>query len=328
LDIGHSIKERIPPMRTRKKTLAWLLLTVLPWTAVLAVRARQTPSPGDAHEVLPLETRAGMIRIPAGSFLMGSPHPGDEDQQPVHRVEIDAFWLDATPVTNAQFAEFVRAEQYVTTAERLGKSLVFDRQSAAWQEAAGADWQHPEGPESSIAGKDDWPVVQVSWYDATAYAAWRGKRLPSEAEFEYAARGGLADADFPWGRQLAPRAELKANYWQGTFPEENLLLDGYSGPSPVEKFPPNRFALHDMAGNVWQWCGDWYDPEYYGKSLGPNPTGPREGAHRVRRGGSWMSPASADHSLRVYHRDYAPPREAANHMGFRCASDAPPVVVN
>jgi formylglycine-generating enzyme required for sulfatase activity len=237
----------------------------------------------------------------------------------VRLVRLAPFWIDQTPVTNAQFDRFVQQTHYETTAERRGHSLVFDRQQSAWREVAGVSWQHPENPNSSLAGKEQYPVVHVSWHDAVAYAAWADKRLPSEAEYEYAARGGLLDCDYPWGRERAPGAVQLANSWQGPFPEEDLGLDGFRATSPVQQFPPNRFGLYDMAGNVCQWCADWYQADYYSASPAEQPAGPAEGEQRVRRGGSWLAPPLPPDPLRTGHRDHAPPGETTNHTGFRCA---------
>lgn len=267
-----------------------------------------------------------MIRLPSGSFAMGSPRAGDHDAQPLHRVRLEAFWLDTTPVTNRQFQHFVEQTAYETEADRRGSSLVFDRRLSEWREVVGVNWRHPDEPDGSLVGKENHPVVHVTWQDAATYAAWAGKRLPTEAEFEYAARGGLSDCTYPWGRQLTlddtlPNQGHLANAWQGHYPEQDLGLDGYRGTSPVGKFPPNRFGLVDMAGNVWNWCADWYAADYYGASLADNPRGPADGTERVRRGGSWLSAINYGGALRVDVRDHAPPGESTNHTGFRCARD-------
>lgn len=253
---------------------------------------------------------------------MGSEQPHDHDARPLHRVLIESFWLDAAPVTNAQFAAFIAATQTTTSAERRGKSLVFDGSVGTWREVSAANWRHPTGPESSLIGRDDYPAVQVSWYDAVAYAEWAGKRLPTEAEMEYSARGGLAECLYPWGRTLQPGGTFQANYWQGTFPKHDDGADGFRGLGPVGQYPPNRFALYDMAGNCWQWCADWYASDYYGHSPAKNPGGPATGQDRARRGGCWTSTASAGSGLRVWQRDYAPPGQSTNHTGFRCARSA------
>jgi sulfatase modifying factor 1 len=308
-----------------------------------------------------------MVLIPGGKFEMGSNEfegngPGacdtfchiPNETLPIHTVELDSFWMDRTPVTNAQFRRFVKATGYVTQAELPQEeghppwSIVFtppsrmpptlSDESQWWAPVRGADWRHPEGPGSSIDGLDDHPVVHISWNDAHAYAKWAGKRLPTEAEFEYAARGGLEQKRFVWGDQLNPDGKWMANIWQGTFPIENTKEDGWDHTSPVKAFPPNGYGLYDMSGNVWQWCSDWYRRDYYQYSPAKNPQGPDEGElipqgasangepksipMRVQRGGSFLC---SD----VYCKGYMPgtrgksdPVSAANHTGFRCVRSA------
>ncbi len=237
-----------------------------------------------------------MVWIPGHDFTMGTDDPANmANERPAHRVHVAGFWIDADPVTNAQFAVFVAATGYITTAERepdwnvmrqqlppgtpkppdallVAGSLVFrptpkpvplDDLSQWWVWTPGACWRHPEGPGSSIAGRGDHPVVQVSWDDASAYAAWAGKRLPAEAEWECAARGGLENKRYPWGDDFRPGGKYMANTWQGVFPVKDAAADGYAGTSPVGAFPANGYGLHDMAGNVWNWCSDWYDATLY-----------------------------------------------------------------
>ena len=314
-------------MQHHKKIWWALLLLLLPWPVAWGIQ-RWRPTPMDPipqfkpqFKQLTLETRARMVRLPDGQFAMGSSHSHDEDARPVHRVEIRAFWLDAVPVTNREFARFVDTTGFVSSAERRGESLVFDRTVGSWLQVSGANWRHPQGPNSSLVGKDEYPVVQVSWYDAVAFADWAGKRLPTEAEMEYAARGGLDDCAYPWGRELEPGGRHQANYWQGVFPQSDAGADGFHGLAPVGQFAPNRFALYDMAGNAWQWCADWYAQDYYGKSPAANPPGPSAGEVRVRRGGCWLSTAHLRSALRVSHRNYAQPGESASHTGFRCAKN-------
>ena len=316
-----------------RKTIWLAALLLLPGSIGLGVW-QWYPSANDPRDPLPqpieLPKSAGMILLPGGSFSMGSPRSADSlaqlnDAQPMHLVRLEPFWLDARAVTNRQFEQFVAKTDYQTEAELRGTSLVFDRQLATWREVVGANWRHPDGPESSLVGKEHFPVVQVSWRDAVTYAAWANKRLPTEAEFEYAARGGLADCQYPWGRALRLDERHLANGWQGHFPDEDQGSDGYRGPSPVGKFPPNRFGLYDMAGNVWNWCFDRYAADYYAASLADDPRGPTDGEQRVRRGGSWLSAENYGGSLRLDYRDHAPPSESTNHTGFRCARsvDAP-----
>ena len=282
---------------------------------------QETPRPPTP---ISLKSAEGMIRLPAGSFYMGSsrssdPQGSNVDAKPLHRVRLQAFWLDIAPVTNQQFEHFVEQTAYETEAERRGTSLIFDSNLSEWREAVGVNWRHPDGPNGSLVGKKNHPVVHVTWQDAATYAAWANKRLPTEAEFEYAARGGISDGTYPWGRTLALGEQPLANGWQGHFPQQDLGEDGYRGTSPVGQFPSNRFGLDDMAGNVWNWCADWYAADYYGTSLDDNPRGPETGTHRVRRGGSWLSATHYGGALRVDARDHAPPGESTNHTGFRCA---------
>jgi len=278
-----------------------------------------------------------MIELPGGTFEMGTAdlwtYP-DDGEGPVHEVTLRPFKIDATAVTNAEFARFVDATGYRTDAERFEWAFVFGgllpddfeetRGVAAapwWRQVYGADWAHPEGPQSAIADRMDHPVVQVSWRDATAYCAWAGTRLPTEAEWEYAARGGLDRAVFPWGNDLEPGGEHRMNVWQGAFPTKNTLDDGYLGTAPVDAFEPNGFGLYNMTGNVWEWCADWYDPDYYARSPATNPTGPADGANRVMRGGSYLCHASYCNRYRVGARSGNGPDSSVGNVGFRCAAD-------
>lgn len=249
---------------------------------------------------------------------MGTRDDSYADQRPAHSVKLDACWMDVTPVTNEQFTAFVADSSYQTTAERRGSSAVFDLQTKTWQEVRGADWRHPRGPNDSLQGKQRYPVVHVSWFDAVAYAKWAGKRLPTEAEYEYAARAGINDRRYPWGQVAIPTGKPRANGWQGWFPDENLKLDGFGGTSPVGSYPPNRWGLVDIAGNVWCWCGDWYAEQGYGQSLPENPTGPDSGSERVLRGGSWQSSHNHEGNLLVAYRGHSRPDRTTNHIGFRC----------
>jgi len=264
---------------------------------------------------------ADMALIPAGRFEMGSRDEDVPDAHPVHNVFLDAFWLDTHAVTNRQFTSFIAATHYVTTAEQVGHASVFNRQIHGWRDVPGADWLHPNGPNSSVTGRDDYPVVQVSWFDATAYATWAGKRLPTEAEYEYAARAGRTDSIFPWGPEEWPNSRRMANYWQGQFPFVDLGRDGFRGLAPIGAFPRNGFGLMDMAGNAWCWCKDWYAADYYFSSPVRGPAGPDQGAERVLRGGSWLSAKNFRFGIRTSDRWHASPEYASNHVGFRCAAD-------
>ncbi len=266
-------------------------------------------------------TANGMVQLSGGTFLMGTPRSSPDDQRPVHRVVVKPFWIDTTHVTNREFAEFVADTNYRTTAEERGWSLLFNREKGNWQQVADVSWRHPTGPDSSLAGKDDFPVVHVSWHDAVTYANWAQKRLPTEAEYEFAARGGLSDAQFPWGRELSPEREFQANYWQGKFPLTNLTQDGYFEVAPTKSFTANPYGLYDMAGNVACWCGDWYAADAYGRSTVGNTTGPQTGTERVLRGGSWASTAEKSDGLHVGDRAHAVPSETSSCIGFRCVRD-------
>lgn len=301
-----------------------------------------------------------MIFIPGGTFTMGGNDPDARpDELPRHTVTIDSFWIDDHEVTNAEFAAFVAATGYLTTAEKpISKeelmkqmppgspepdssmlqpgALVFtppdhavplDDISQWWSFVLGADWQHPQGPGSDIKGKDNLPVVQVSWDDAQAYARWAGKRLPTEAEWEFAARGGLIDNVFTWGNAPIASGKSKANTWNGNFPYQNTKADGFTGLAPVRSFPPNGYGLYDMAGNVWEWVSDWYDADYYKQAdKAHNPKGPATGndpedpaiAKHVIRGGSFMCTDKYCSGYRVTARMKSSPESGLENLGFRC----------
>ncbi|MBC9796404.1 formylglycine-generating enzyme family protein [Sinomicrobium weinanense] len=309
----------------------------------------------------------GMVWIPGGEFTMGaSDDEGRPDEYPAHQVKVNGFWMDETEVTNAQFREFTEATGYVTTAEQAPKwedikeqlppgtpkphdsllvasSLVFtppdhpvplNNAAQWWSWVKGADWKHPNGPESSIEGKGNYPVVHISWDDAKAYARWAGKRLPTEAEWEFASRGGLDDNKYPWGNEDIESGKPKANTWQGTFPNKNTDWDQYDLAAPVRSFSPNGYGLYDMAGNVWEWCADWYRDDYYKKlnnTTAENPTGPDNSydpmeptvPKKVIRGGSFLCNASYCKGYRVTSRMKSSPDTGMQHTGFRCVSDKP-----
>jgi len=283
----------------------------------------------------------GMKLIPGGEFLMGNERdygfPAD-GEGPVHRVRLAPFWMDATTVTNDQFNDFVNATGYKTESERFGWSFVFmghltpaqrDRHvrlvvqgSEWWCRVDGASWRRPEGPGSSIKKRWAHPVVQVSWHDAAAYAVWCGKRLATEAEWEYAARGGLGAGNrFPWGDELEPDGRHAMNVWQGFFPTRNDETDGYYGPAPARCYRANGYGLYAMTGNVWEWCWDWFDPATYAHSPVENPTGPSAGERRVMRGGSYLCHASYCNRYRVDARSSNTPDSATTNLGFRCVRD-------
>ena len=263
---------------------------------------------------------------------------GSAEEPPVHQVELEPYYIDATCVTNEAFNEFVNATGYKTEAERFGWGFVFiGHLSAAeqqkhvratvqgiswWCRVDGAMWRHPEGPASNIKKRWSHPVVQVSWNDAVAFARWSGKRLPTEAEWEFAARGGRVQKPFPWGDDLEPGGKHMMNVWQGTFPTHNTEADGYYGTAPARSFPPNGYGLYNMTGNVWEWCADRFDPDYYHASPVKNPPGPATGEWRVIRGGSYLCHASYCNRYRTDARYSNTPDSATTNCGFRCALSA------
>ena len=265
-----------------------------------------------------LESKDGMILIPEGFFQMGT-SDGMAFESPVHSVEINSIWIDEHEVTVVEFAKFVEATSYKTEAEKFGWSGVFETESGEWTKADGANWQHPEGKGSVT--KADEPVCQISWNDANAYAKWAGKRLPTEAEFEYAARGGLSQKKYAWGDDLKPNGKPVANWWQGEFPKKNTIEDGFMRRSPVKSFPPNEYGLYDMTGNVWEWTSDWYDAEFYKKSPMDNPKGAENGTEKSIRGGSWMCAENFCSNYRVAGRSHATPDSGLNNLGFRCVRE-------
>lgn len=317
-------------------------------------------------------TPPGMVWIPGGVFGMGSTDPlARPDESPVHRVRVDGFWMDETEVTNAQFAAFVKATDYKTVAERavdwdelkkqvhegtpkpdekmlLPGSLVFTPPREPvdlrdygrwWTWTTGANWQHPDGPAGSIEGKDNHPVVQIAYEDAVAYTAWAGKSLPTEAQWEFAARGGLDHKVNIWGNE--PVDAKRCNIWQGHFPDKNTGEDGFTRAAPVKSFPANGYGLYEVGGNVWEWCSDLYRPDTYARralelgkgGVAQNPTGPKTSLDprnpnapesRVHRGGSFLCNDSYCASYRPSARMACPPDTGLQHLGFRCvmAKDA------
>jgi formylglycine-generating enzyme required for sulfatase activity len=319
----------------------------------------------------PLETELGwtidrdipedMVHISAGTFWMGREPaqcdsslccmPNLRDAVPVHEVEVDEFWMDRNAVTNGQFARFVKDTGYRTYAERIldnipAGSFVFDPPPSVtdltnhgqwWDYKHGASWRHPEGPDSDLRDRKRHPVVQICWYDAVAYCKWLSQksgqphRLPTEAEWEYAARGGLDRRTYVWGDEQTPGGKWMANIWQGKFPNENTLADGHRNTAPVGSFLPNGYGLCDMSGNVWEWCADWYRPDYYEKSPRKNPTGPDDSfdpaqpgvPKRIQRGGSFLCSDLYCQGYQPGSRGKGQPNSAANHIGFRCVRNEP-----
>ncbi|WP_233581243.1 formylglycine-generating enzyme family protein [Acidipila sp. EB88] len=278
-----------------------------------------------------------MTLLPGGAFRMGtalaSGFPAD-GEGPVRTVQLDPFYIDTASVTNAAFAQFVEATNYRTEAEHFGWAFVFvgdlvdaasHAQSVAgvewWRRVDGADWAHPEGPGTDVSERAEHPVVQVSWNDAAAFAAWAGKRLPTEAEWEYAARGGLDQKLYPWGDELTPGGVHRCNIWQGTFPLHNTAEDGYAGTAPVQAYAPNDFGLYSMTGNTWEWCADWFHTTFHADATRVNPVGPPDGTARVLKGGSYLCHASYCNRYRVAARSSNTPDSATSNLGFRCARD-------
>jgi formylglycine-generating enzyme required for sulfatase activity len=307
----------------------------------------------------------GMVFIPGGEFSMGASDPRSDseggrdpllDARPIHRVYVDGFWMDRAEVTNASFDRFVRATGYVTVAERTPRaedfpaappenlvagSVVFapphgavplDSHFRWWSWVRGASWRHPSGAGSDLAGREQFPVVHIAYQDAEAYARWAGKRLPTEAEFEFAARGGLAGRRYAWGDELRPGGRFMANTFQGHFPDEDSGSDGWSGLAQVGSFPPNRYGLYDIVGNVWEWCRDWYRPDAYSSGaveVARNPSGPSDSfdpsepgvAKRVQRGGSFLCTSQYCARYLVGARGKGEPSSGGSHLGFRCVRD-------
>lgn len=311
---------------------------------------------------MPSDTAQGMVLVPGGAFTMGGrSEEASRDEFPRHEENVASFYMDATEVTNAQFEKFVKATGYITTAERdidweemkkqvppgtpkpadsllVAGSLVFKKTSTAidlndysqwWSWTTGANWRQPEGPGSDIKDRMKHPVVHISWFDAKAYAKWAGKRLPTEAEWEWAASGGSSDVIYPWGNEPAANASDKANFWQGHFPYENLEEDGFFATAPVKSFSPNKFGLYDMAGNVWEWCEDIYNNQGYVEmiedKIPPLRNNATEGfvlqPERVLRGGSFLCNDSYCSGYRVSRRMGNSTDSGLNHAGFRCVKD-------
>jgi sulfatase modifying factor 1 len=322
----------------------------------------------------PRSVSVGMVWIPGGEFSMGCKDPrllpegGSEamaDARPIHRVYVDGFWMDKTDVTNAQFARFVKATGYITVAEKKPRSedfpgvppeklvpgsVVFtppshpvplDDYSQWWSYVPGANWRRPLGPKSSIRGRDNYPVVQIAYEDAAAYAKWAGKRLPTEAEWEFAARGGLTGKPYAWGDDMRSHGKWMANTHQGHFPDRDEARDGYAGIAPVAQFPENGYGLYDITGNVWQWTSDWYRADYYehlaaSARIVRNPRGPDTSfdpgepgvAKKVQRGGSFLCTAQYCSRYILGTRGKGEVSSATNHVGFRCVAEARAVQIS
>src|SRR5699024_2170492 len=286
------------------------------------------------------ESTRGMSHIEGGSFLMGTDSKNgfpNDGESPVREVRIAPFYMYKTAVTNAQFRTSIQATVYKSAAENFGWSFVFphflpDKAASKalpspqdtpwWKAVEGAQWKHPEGRGSTLRDRWNHPVMHVSWNDAIAYSQWAGKRLPTEAEWEYAARGGLEQKVYPWGNDLTPQGKHRCNIWQGNFPDENTAEDGYAGTAPVDAFPPNGYGLYNMAGNVREWCSDWFNRSYPLLQIKDNPAGPGGGNEKVIRGGSYLCHRSYCNRYRVAARTSNTPDSSTGNIGFRCVSEA------
>jgi sulfatase modifying factor 1 len=292
-----------------------------------AARVESAAGPVQQHE---------LVDIPGGSFVMGTDeeyrYPGD-GEGPAREITLAPYGIGKRSVTNRQFAAFVDATGHRTEAEVFEWSFVFhlflpddfpDTRGVAatpwWRQVYGADWAHPAGPQSNLDDVWDHPVVHVSWNDALAYCRWAGVRLPTEAEFEHAARGGLVQKQFVWGDEFAPGGETMCNIFEGSFPVENTAEDGYVGTAPVDAFPANGFGLHNMAGNVWEWCSDWFHTEFHTSGPRTGPQGPPSGEAKVMRGGSYLCHDSYCHRYRVSARSSNTADSATGNLGFRIAA--------
>ena len=299
-----------------------------------AVHGSQSDAAGVLHPLVADQ----MVDLPGGTFLMGTDYAEafpDDGEGPVREISLSPFRIDRFPVTNKLFRSFVSETGYSTDAEQFDWSFVFWSHLPAsrirelvvdtvanapwWCKVRGAKWDSPEGPGSHIENRSHHPVVHVSWGDAQAYCKWSGQRLPTEAEWEYAARGGLVQKLYPWGDKLRPNGEHRCNIWQGDFPNRDTAEDGYSGTCPVDAFPPNGYGLYSLSGNTWEWCADWFDTKFHQEGPRLNPTGPTHGSARVMKGGSFLCHKSYCNRYRVAARTSSTPDSSTSHLGFRCA---------
>ena len=292
----------------------------------LCCPACHKPSPQESESLEPitfLERSALSVSLPGGVFSMGNDQSGNPEERPAHEVELDSFSIDIFEVTNQQFRLFVEATHYVTSAEKRGWSYLFDAKQKGWVKMPGANWRTPFPMDPATHVGDQWvqwPVVHVSWDDAFAYCNWANRRLPTEAQWEYAARGGLIDCEYPWGKTREPQGQILANYWQGWFPEENTGTDGFLLLAPVGSFPKNGYGLYEMAGNAAEWCQDDYAPDFYLNSPRKNPcriVQTSEPSLKVVRGGSFLSAENADTGYRVSARLGQPQEISFVNVGFR-----------
>ena len=295
----------------------------------------KTPSRINFHK----KKHSRMILIEGGNFLMGSDSKAvfkEDGEGPVREIEIESFYLSETAVTNTEFATFVRETKYRTDAEKFGWSFVFHtfihpypsnsqfqspHGTPWWKKVEGSSWRHPNGPNSNIKSIMRHPVVHISWNDATEYCNWAGLRLPSESEWEYAARGGLHQNEFPWGNDLTPDGKHMCNIWQGEFTTHNSLEDGFVATCPVDSYDANKFGLYNVVGNVWEWQNDWFSTDFHRYGTRQNPAGPSSGTSKTIKGGSYLCHDSYCNRYRVSARSSNTPDSSTGNLGFRCASD-------
>lgn len=341
------LRRRLPPASERPSP-ARQRIEAAKKAQEAAINPKATPAEDD------YSWTNGMIWIPGGSFTMGATD-GQQDEVPLHEVEITGFWMDQYEVTNERYQEFAKATGFTTLSEKqptpeefpgvpldklIPGSIVFaapgfdvplNNHFIWWKYENHASWRRPEGKDSSIAERMDHPVVHVSWFDAQAYCKWSGTRLPTEAEWEYAARGGSKNLPYTWGTEKQPGGKWLCNIFQGSFPNNNTMVDGFNATAPVGKFPANTFGLYDMAGNVWEWCNDWYMPDYYSGSPNKDPQGPDESydpnepgvMKKVNRGGSFLCNDAYCAGYRPSMRMKTSTDTALSHTGFRCVKSGP-----
>lgn len=365
MDIWQSIstyqKQKVLIMTIKKNTVLFLYSTFL--IVLISCGGKVDQKGGDQDHSNSINSKVSrdtipskMVWIPSGSFQMGTNDPNFPDALPLHKVTLKGFWMDEHEVTNAEFEKFVTATNYVTIAEKplnpadfpgvpaetlVPGSAVFspptrkvslDNPLQWWKYVPGANWRHPSGPGSTIEGKQNFPVVHVAYEDAVAYSTWAGKRLPTEAEWEYAAQGGNGVQPYYWGNELKPGGKWMANIYQGNFPEGNTGEDGFIGAAPAKSFPANGYGLYDMEGNLWEWCNDFYRPDYYQHSPENNPQGPEnsydpdepQAVKRVQRGGSFLCSDQYCMRYRPGSRGKGEVSSGSDNLGFRCVKEGNP----
>ena len=342
-----------------KKNISAVLLSGLLAITISACKQNlKTNNSSDTTAVAVDTVREKMVWIAGDTFKMGTDDPDYNDATPLHNITVDGFWMDEHEVTNAEYEKFVKATGYRTVAEQplnpadfpgipaenlvpgsgvftpTSQPVSLDNPMQWWQYVPGANWRNPHGPESSVNGKPNYPVVHISYTDAMAYAKWAGKRLPTEAEWEYAAQGGKGQQPYYWGSELKPGGKWMANIYQGNFPDADTGEDGYIGLAPVKSFLANGYGLYDMDGNVWEWCSDFYRPDYYKNSPAKNPQGPSDSydpdepdmVKRVQRGGSFLCSDQYCIRYRPGSRGKGEINSASDNLGFRCVKEGNPPI--